>query len=492
MVAACKGPPTPTTTEASPGVSPTTSTTSAAVAHGTWDDEVVYAIMIDRFSRDGAVVDADPAHPLKFWGGNINGVRKKLDYIQSLGATTVLLTPITSSASYHGYDVANLTTVNKRFGTLEDYRELIAECHKRKMKILFDFVANHTHPAATLRKDHPDWYRAGPRRPPAINDVIFNEKWAKTEFYGLADLDTEKEEVYQYLLAAARLWVGQGIDGFRMDAVTLIAPTFWHRFNADIRKLAPPDFFILGEIFTTDLDQLAEHEDAFDGYFDFDFQEAIPWNLTTEGHSAMLSRVVRSRLKESGRRSMPFRFIDNHDVSRFHVDLPGPSDERTNVDRTRLALTQTMIAPGVPTILYGSEALLSNLVLPPEVKFDKARSAMSFDAKPELALTLQKLSAFRKRFHVNQARVRWLANGPNFAPLEFVYLENPTTHARAFVALNSSNMPRAFGFDLSMFPGWPKAGTLKDAVTGEELAFAEGRLEAALLAYGSKVLELVP
>ena len=85
--------------------------------------------------------------------GDLPGIQSKLAYIQSLGANTLWLTPFYSSTTYHGYDVADYTSVNPQFGRLQDFTALTAAAHQRGMKIMVDYVANHSSSAHPFFKD---------------------------------------------------------------------------------------------------------------------------------------------------------------------------------------------------------------------------------------------------------------------------------------------------------------------------------------------------
>src|SRR5215831_11433688 len=83
--------------------------------------------------------------------GDLNGITSKLDYLKSLGITGIWLTPFNNSPSYHKYDVVNYESVDPEYGTLDDFKRLVTEAHKRGIKILMDLVVNHT-------SNHHDWF----------------------------------------------------------------------------------------------------------------------------------------------------------------------------------------------------------------------------------------------------------------------------------------------------------------------------------------------
>jgi glycosidase len=148
--------PTPTPTAPPATITPTATPDPYAGTEGFrwWNDTVFYEIFVRSF-RDS---DGDGI-------GDFNGIIEKLDYLEGLGIRGIWLMPINPSPSYHGYDVTDYYAVNPDYGTLEDFKRLLEEAHKRDIKIIIDFVMNHTsskHPwfqqALTPGSPYHDWY----------------------------------------------------------------------------------------------------------------------------------------------------------------------------------------------------------------------------------------------------------------------------------------------------------------------------------------------
>ncbi|HEX5839310.1 MAG TPA: alpha-amylase family glycosyl hydrolase, partial [Anaerolineales bacterium] len=152
FLSGCSSPATPATTQtAVPAFTP--------VPEGTdgfpwWNDAVFYEIFVRSF-RDS---DGDGI-------GDFNGIIEKLDYLQDLGVKGVWLMPINPSPSYHGYDVTDYYAVHPDYGSMEDFKRLLDEAHKRDIKIIMDLVLNHTsaqHPwfksALAPGSEHREWY----------------------------------------------------------------------------------------------------------------------------------------------------------------------------------------------------------------------------------------------------------------------------------------------------------------------------------------------
>ncbi len=120
---------------ASPIPAPVQQTTPTLQADSTnwWQTAVFYEIFVRSF------YDTDNNGI-----GDFNGITQKLDYLESLGITAIWLMPIHPSPSYHGYDVVNYYSVNPEYGTMQDFKHLLKEAHKRGIRIIIDLVINHT------------------------------------------------------------------------------------------------------------------------------------------------------------------------------------------------------------------------------------------------------------------------------------------------------------------------------------------------------------
>ncbi len=139
-------------------------------------DDVIYLIMPDRFadgdpSNDqpqGSTGAYDRSNPSVYHGGDLRGVDEHLSYLHDLGVTTIWLTPVwkNTDSDYHGYHVVDFYALDEHMGTMDDYQTLVADAHKMGMKVLIDFVANHTGPKHTWATDPPTptWLHGTPEQ----------------------------------------------------------------------------------------------------------------------------------------------------------------------------------------------------------------------------------------------------------------------------------------------------------------------------------------
>lgn len=200
-----------------------------------WQEGIIYQVVVRSFldtNGDG--------------NGDLPGVINKLDYLQWLGVRTVWLTPIyPSPLGDLGYDLTDYTAVHPHFDTLEDVDHLLEAAHNRAMKVVLDWVPNHTsdqHPwfqESRMSRDNPkrDWYvwrDPGPEGAPPNNwvsvfggsawawDEATNQYYYHTFLEGQPDLNWRHPEVQQAVFDAMRFWLDRGVDGFRIDATCLL------------------------------------------------------------------------------------------------------------------------------------------------------------------------------------------------------------------------------------------------------------------------------
>ncbi len=323
-------------------------------------DAVIYQIFVDRFAkgetgapvqegwlRSGALED--------FAGGNLQGVTARLPYIADLGVTAVWLTPIFAAASYHGYDTVDYTRVDPRFGSEADLHRLVDEAHGRGLRVILDFVANHTSDqspifqaaAADPASPYRDWFTFGPQF-----------KHGYRCFFDVASMpqfNTDNPAVRRHLMDAACYWLDAfDVDGYRLDYAAGPSHSFWSEFQAACRAVKP-DCWLFGEVTRTG-DMLRSYVGRLDGCLDFNFLRRVRQLCAGPTPQIPLSRFVRHL--EASRRFFPDgfllpSFLDNHDTNRFL--WAAENDPR----RLRLALGLLFAFGGPPILYYGTEIGLS-------------------------------------------------------------------------------------------------------------------------------------
>ncbi|MFN2602479.1 MAG: alpha-amylase family glycosyl hydrolase [Gemmatimonadaceae bacterium] len=311
--------------------------------------------------------------------GDLKGLIQKLDYIndgnrhssRSLGARCIWLMPIAESPSYHGYDVTNYYRVNAQYGTNDDFKNLIAQAHRRGIKVLVDLVLNHAsseHPffqeaLHNPASAHRDWFRwsatepagqGGWHKSPVRNEYYYGFFWS-----GMPDLNYENPAVREEAKKVATFWLREmGVDGFRLDAIPYLVEengqqmhtagthAFLREFAAHVRSVAPKAFTI-GEVWDSTGAMLAYYPDQLDAHFAFEVSNAIIDAVRSGSMKGLFPPVLRLQRELPANRWSPF--LRNHDQTRTMTELGG------SASRAKLAATLLLTFPGVPFVYYGEE-----------------------------------------------------------------------------------------------------------------------------------------
>ncbi len=312
-------------------------------------DALCYHVMVDRFARLGESLPA-PGDPTALYGGTLDGIREHIDHIVGLGCNVLWLSPVHQSPSHHGYDHEDFLTVEPRYGGDAALVRLVKAAHDRDIRVLLDFVPNHTGRGHHLFRDaiEKDGDAAGyyrfwqwPHYYRCFSDVI-----------SLPELDTGDRNVQQQLVRAAQHWLtAYGVDGVRCDHVAGVDPAFWVELRRGLRSIRT-DALVLGE--ATGLpDWLARYAGRLDAIFDFDLAYYVRQALA---RGRMDPAAFATWLDEHDRAYPGLglaTLLDNHDMNRFLWMAGG------NTDRLKLAATLLLTLPGMPVIYYGTEVGLS-------------------------------------------------------------------------------------------------------------------------------------
>jgi glycosidase len=315
--------------------------------------------------------------------GDLNGLIEKLDYIndgtsdmrRDLGARCIWLMPVAASPSYHGYDVKNYYRVNPEYGTNEDFKRLVAEAHRRGIRVLVDMVLNHAsseHPYfkdALLNPSSPyrNWFRwttrpdsKGPwgqevwHRSPVRDEYYYGVFWS-----GMPDLNYDHPPVREEAKKIATFWLEElGADGFRLDAIPYLveegsrlagAPgthAFLREYAAHVRRIAP-NAYTVGEVWDSVGAMLPYYPDQLDAHFAFALSDALLEAVRTGSASKLFEPYMQLQRALPAERWSPF--LRNHDQTRTMTELGG------DVARAKMAITLLLTLPGLPYVYYGEE-----------------------------------------------------------------------------------------------------------------------------------------
>ncbi len=356
----------------------------------TWArDAVIYHIFLDRFYPGDGVRWKKPTNLSGFFGGTLRGVIQKLDYIQSLGCNAIWFSPLFASPSHHGYDATDYYAVEPRFGTNEELKELIEKAHASGIRIILDFVANHwsnKHPTFQIaQRDEDSEYRAWYtwQRWPDMYTSFFGVK-------GMPQLNLKYKPASDYLLASARYWLENGVDGYRLDYVPGPPQTFWADFRQTC-KAVKPDVFLFGEV-VGHAEVVASYIPHFDGCLDFLLADALRRTFVLETSTLLEFEAFLGAHETyfSSDFSLP-AFLDNHDMTRI-LYLAG--EDKAKV---KLAALVLFTLAGPPVIYNGTEVGVSQRN--PLGRFEEARLPMLWGDEQDRGLLtyFRRLGALRKR-----------------------------------------------------------------------------------------------
>lgn len=340
--------------------------------------DVMYLIMTDRFANGDVSNDESPeerAKPRGWHGGDFKGIERHLDYLQSLGITTVWTTPvyknIPSPQSYHGYSATDIYAVDPHFGTLADYKHLAEALHQHGMKVVLDTVPNHVGPAHPWVSDPPlpDWFHGTLEHHTAAKGDFesipdprssWQERRGITEGWFanvLPDLNQENPMVADYLIQNAVWWIETaGLDGLRIDTFPYVSRAFWQKFHAQLHALYPK-LTTVGEVFNGDPTITSyfaggvDHDGIDTGLytpFDFPLYFTLRSVLVHGEPMTKLEDILRQdRLYPHPERLVTF--LGNHDTLRFL------SESGATAAELKIAFGLLATLRGMPQIYSGDE-----------------------------------------------------------------------------------------------------------------------------------------
>ena len=319
--------------------------------------------------------------------GDINGIRSELDYIRELGFDSIWLTPVQPSATYHKYDVDDYCDIDPAFGTMKDYEALLKECHARGMRVYMDLVLNHTsedHPwfkaAADYLHELPsgwdmdpsyckycDYYNFSREARDGFVPLDGTEWYYEARFWNeMPDLNLSSEAVRSEIHDIMAFWLGKGVDGFRLDAVTAYymgdtgANTEFLRFLKETAKSIDPDCYLVGEAWTDSDTIAALYTSGIDSLFNFPFaneEGLIAKTLKGERRASdYVDGMVQTEKAylEANPSYVGAPFYTNHDMDRsagYYPDDNGPV--------TKMACAMNLFMTGNAFVYYGEEIGMS-------------------------------------------------------------------------------------------------------------------------------------
>lgn len=305
--------------------------------------------------------------------GDLDGLRERLDYLQELGVTTILMLPLYESVFYHNYFAGDFEKIDPEFGAMEDFLELVKEVHRRGMKIYLDMETQY------VTEDHP-WYKGSYGKPDSeFGDYILYKDAGNTEpetiVFGVSELESYDgtvrklamvnlyhEAVQAYNRALFRYWMDpdgggnfeDGADGFRLDhmmddldhkgRLTDLFRRFWTPLLDSLREVNPAIKIVAEQADWGSYGREYLEKGKVDRVFAFPLMGAI---LSFD--KARLSAVADSTFAQTPAGKEQVVFIENHDLPRFS------SAVEQDPGKMRVGAALNLLLGGIPAIYYGQE-----------------------------------------------------------------------------------------------------------------------------------------
>ncbi len=333
------------------------------------NDTIWYQIFPERFCNGDPSINPEGTLPWRnrgsvtneeFFGGDLEGIIHKLDYLKELGVSGLYLTPVNESPTSHKYDTTDYKKIDPHFGSEDTMRTLVKEAHNRGIRVMLDGVFNHTGenfaPWQDVREKGPespywDWFM--------VNEWPFhnedggcakNKQYYTFAFYDtMPKLNTSNPSVRKYLLEVCESWVRDyDVDGIRLDVANEISHVFCKELRIHLKAIKP-DLYILGEIWHDAMPWL--RGDEFDAVMNYPLGESIKdfWidkSLTNEDFEFTINRCYTGYMQQTN--DVLFNLLDSHDTKRLRSDVK-------NLDEYFQQLAVLFTMPGSPCIYYGTE-----------------------------------------------------------------------------------------------------------------------------------------
>ena len=354
---------------------------------GLGQGDVIYLLTPDRFANGNPSNDTvkgmkegvNRSFDGGRHGGDLQGIRSRLDYIEDLGMTTLWLNPVLENDmpeySYHGYAITDYYKVDPRYGTNEEYRQLAAELHQRGMKLIMDMVFNHCGLDHWWMQDMPfgDWVHDYPQYEitnyaiAALSDPHGSESDRRQMEKGwfvpsMPDLNHDNPHMATYLIQNTIWWVEYaGLDGIRVDTYPYNNKEFMAAWSKRVHR-EYPDLYLVGETWIGSVAQVAywtdrgpeyngDYNSHTDAMTDFPLCFAIHQAFKAEGDvMALYDALSKDFLYYDASRNKVFG--DNHDIDRIYHTLG------KDLDRFNQAMTFLLTTRGVPQVYYGTEIIM--------------------------------------------------------------------------------------------------------------------------------------
>ncbi|MDE7321112.1 MAG: alpha amylase [Lachnospiraceae bacterium] len=320
--------------------------------------------------------------------GDLNGVIQKLDYIKEMGFNGIWLMPIMQSTTYHKYDVTDYCSIDTEYGTMEDFGKLVKECHKRDIRIIIDFVINHSSSkhqwfvdASEYLKKLPEGQEPDLDECPYVDYYHFSKEQVNGDYYNISgsgwyyegvfwsempDLNLSNEALRAELEDISRFWIDMGVDGFRMDAAMHFEENDI-TFNTEVLNWLysfctslNPDFYMVSEVWANKATITNYYASRTPSMFNFDLADTEGKLIKAARGNYKVANLVENMAGYQADYAEKYTdfidapFIANHDMGRVANGLS------KDADNMKMACGLLMMMNGNPFVYYGEEIGMSS------------------------------------------------------------------------------------------------------------------------------------
>jgi cyclomaltodextrinase len=496
-----------------------------------WQDAIIYSLMVDRFkngnpANDNPIQNDSLDWRVNFQGGDFAGITEVIEsgYFTQLGVNTLWISPINKTTNkayrewpephrlysgYHGYWPISENETEPRFGALAEFNDLVKIAHQKGIKILLDFVSNHTHIEHRFYQQHRDWFGTYELPDGTLNIRRWDEYRLTTWFdtflssfdylHSKAALDTMTDNAVWWLQET-------GIDGFRHDATKHIPYEFWKTLTRKIKTRINPDrkvkVFQIGETFGShELIKSYINNGMLESQFNFaQFFSARRTFTGPEGSFNELQVAIAKALEVYGYNHLMGNILDSHDQIRIMGLLEGditlaengverafhePAiqvDEPSTYQKEQLLYCYLMTVPGIPIIYYGDEFGMTGANDPDNRRMMRFGDNLTNSEREQLANNTklvqlrQSCSALRRGDYLN------LYTDENVT----IYSRGDTGQ-RLIIALNKNPDSRKIQLFL---PQWMAGKVLTSLLDNSHIAVENHTADLKLPGFGYQILQL--
>jgi len=497
----------------------------------TLNDNIIYSIMIDRFSNgdksnDNPIVHDSLFAPANYQGGDLQGIINKMEegYFDKLGVNAFWISPIVDNTNtayrefpaphrwytgYHGYWPVSSTKVEEHFGDMSLVEKLIDIAHKKDSKVFLDYVAHHVHEEHWMWRDHRDWFGTFNLPNGRLNLRLFDEYRLSTWFEPyMPSFDfVNSYEALEFMTDNGVWWLKvTGADGFRHDAVKHVPNEYWRMLTSKLkREIEIPqnkNLYQIGETFGG-IDLIASYVNngQLSAQFNFNLYDvAIPTFLDEKASFKLLDYQMQKSFQVFGNNNLMGNIMDSHDKIRYMAyadgDLvindgkasdfawnnPPKVDDPKSYDKLKLHLAYLLTIPGIPIIYYGDEIGMTGASDPDN------RRMMRFD---------DDLNEFEKQTFEDVSKLIHIRNEHSalrygdFLTLQadenvYAYLR-ADMNERILTVVNKNNNAQNLEFTL---PAMYKISKAKDLISGKDSEVKNHKLSLDVNGIGYLVIKL--